>query len=479
MFHYDFSNRQNRFIRPQDAPPGYLSHIRHTAQNDPFYPLWHIAPTSGLLNDPCGLFQKDGVHYIFHQWFPLGPVHGLKHWRLVTTDDFIHYRDHGAALEPDLPFDDHGCFTGTAFRGDRGVEFFYTGVQGEEMVPCVAHAQLQDDSIVDRRVIIPWDSAVSTVNFRDPCVFEKNGDRYLLLGAEHPTHRGCLLLYQETDGNGFSLLGPLRMGDFDFGYMLECPNYFETEGSGVLFFSPMGLKSDNRYDFKNVFSVVYAKGEKIDCQNRSFSFQRYYEMDKGFDFYAPQTYRDEQGRQIMFGWLGNSKSVYPTDSSHWAHMLTVPRQITWAGDRMIQAPLEELSKLRGQCRTITEDCKIPLAGVSFDLDCAADADFFFEIGNDAGEKITFTASEREFCLDRSNMTCLYAEAFGTKRYALRLTGKQNIRILADRSSIEIFADSGQTVFTSRFFLCAPSYLQLGGMTGAVYDMEPIQISGTN
>ncbi|WP_197274783.1 hypothetical protein [Halolactibacillus sp. JCM 19043] len=49
-------------------------------------------------------------------------------------------------------------------------------------------------------------------------------------------------------------------------------------------------------------------------------------MDKGFDFYAPQTYLDHQGRRIMLGWLGNSKSKYPTDKNGWAHMLTIPRE---------------------------------------------------------------------------------------------------------------------------------------------------------
>ncbi|MFR0949472.1 MAG: hypothetical protein ACLSFT_02160 [Ruminococcus callidus] len=28
------------------------------------------------------------------------------------------------------------------------------------------------------------------------------------------------------------------------------------------------------------------------------------EYDHGFDFYAPQTYTDRQGRRILIGWLG-------------------------------------------------------------------------------------------------------------------------------------------------------------------------------
>ncbi|XKG65805.1 hypothetical protein LG336_07800 [Mesobacillus maritimus] len=43
---------------------------------------------------------------------------------------------------------------------------------------------------------------------------------------------------------------------------------------------------------------------------------------------APQTYEDGKGRRILIGWLGNSKSEYPSDKNGWAHMLTIPRELT-------------------------------------------------------------------------------------------------------------------------------------------------------
>lgn len=50
------------------------------------------------MNDPNGLCEINGIHHIFYQWFPAGPVHGLKHWYHLTTKDFIHYEDHGVAM---------------------------------------------------------------------------------------------------------------------------------------------------------------------------------------------------------------------------------------------------------------------------------------------------------------------------------------------------------------------------------------------
>ena len=98
MFQYDFSNHQNRHIRIMDMPAEYFQRIQETTRNDPYYPVWHIAPKCGLMNDPNGLCEINGIHHIFYQWFPAGPVHGLKHWYHLTTKDFIHYEDHGVAM---------------------------------------------------------------------------------------------------------------------------------------------------------------------------------------------------------------------------------------------------------------------------------------------------------------------------------------------------------------------------------------------
>jgi len=473
MFHYDFSNHQNRNIHISDIPLDYFSHIQQTTQEDSFYPLWHIAPICGLLNDPCGLVQKDGIHYIFHQWFPAGPVHGLKYWYLLTTRDFIHYTAKGAVLQPQYPFDDHGCYTGTAFPDADSITIYYTGIQGEEKTPCICCGSLSDSQITGRHSIIRQDDAVSTKEFRDPCAFERNGMRYILVGAQNPQNEGCLLLYHLGPDEEFWLDGPIQLGGRSFGYMLECPNYFEMDGAGILFFSPMGIKSRDKYEFRNVFSVVYAKGEPLDVSGREFRSLEFYEMDKGFDFYAPQTYRDEQGRQILFGWLGNSKSEYPTDGNNWAHMLTLPRQISWLGDRMVQTPLPELEALRYAPQPLRDS--LQLREASFDIEGEVYGQFEFEISNKSGNSVRFTANETEYCLDRSGMTFLYAERFGTQRYARRLMGKQSIRILFDRSSLEIFVDGGQTVFTSRVFLNDIQTLRVNGIWGTLYQMAPIHI----
>lgn len=479
MFQYDFTNHQNRYIRITDMPKGYLESIQTTTKEDPFYPCWHIAPNCGLLNDPCGLHQRDGLHHIFYQWFPAGPVHGLKHWYHLTTKDFIHFTDKGIALLPENSFDSHGCYTGMTLNTPEGASVYYTGIEGEAQIPSICIGNFDGEHITGCRKIIGREPSVSTMNFRDPCVFLRDGSYFMLVGAENPGHKGTLLLYSAKEPDCFRLEGNVDLGDYPFGYMLECPNYFEIMGKGILFFSPMGIEGGNRYDFRNVFSVVYAAGEPLDVENRRFSYGNFYEMDKGFDFYAPQTYLDEHGRQILLGWLGNSKSEYPTDKNNWAHMLTLPREITWENDRMVQKPLKELTQLRGEEILLSDGpaCPaiLPLSECSFEVEGQTSDEFYLEIGNSDGEFVRFSGTAEEYCLDRSHMTHLYAQRFGTRRYAMRLCQKQTIRFLADRSSLEIFADNGKTVFTSRIFLDDISYLKTAGIHGSFYQLSGIDI----
>lgn len=493
MYPYDFSNHQSRFIRMQDVPAGYLERLSSAAQADPFYPRWHIAPPCGLLNDPCGLFQSGGVHYIFHQWFPMGAVHGLKHWRLLCTRDFVHFEDRGIALEPSAPFDDHGCYTGMALPCAGGAEIFYTGIAGDQKEPSICRARFQDGEMREREVLMSRDPALSTSSFRDSFVVERSDQRLMLIGAQRPDGMGQILLSQ-GEPEAFGGFGgcrqlELRAAHFDtttLGYMLECPVYFDTRAGGVLMFSPQGLAAQGRYDFKNVFSVVYGVGERLDDRAAQFCCGAFYELDKGFDFYAPQVYQDESGRRILFGWLGNSKSEYPTDKNGWAHMLTCPREVWASGDRLLQWPLAELKQLRGEgfdlgaCSASSADgdahIALDLSSFGLEIDGFASQAFCWELGNEAGDVVRFEATLDEYELDRSKMTHVYAERFGTRRFARRLDRMTTMRLLLDRSSIELFLDGGKTVFTARFFIDDPSWLRVRGVEGTCYQLSPIAVA---
>ena len=69
---------------------------------DPDRLAFHIQPEVGWLNDPNGLVQVNGIYHIYHQYNPFDAARGgATMWNHLSTQDFVHYRDHSPALFPD------------------------------------------------------------------------------------------------------------------------------------------------------------------------------------------------------------------------------------------------------------------------------------------------------------------------------------------------------------------------------------------
>lgn len=474
---FDFDNRRNRFIKIEDVPDSYMREIKKKTLSDEYYPRYHVAPKHGLLNDPNGLAYHNGEHHIFYQWFPLGPVHGLKYWYHLSTKDFVDYTDHGIALYPDEDFDSHGCYSGSAVSVDEDLYLFYTGnkmLEDHTFIQSQCLAVMGNNNSMIKKGVIANTPADFTHDFRDPSVIKRDDKLMMFVGGKTIEGDGALALYvSDTVEDDFKYQGKIDAQAEDFGYMWECPSYYEEKDQGVLILSPQGISSQNKYDYKNVFSVVYAIGDKVDVNQQTFTHGGFIEMDKGFDFYAPQTYLDHQGRRIMLGWLGNSKSKYPTDKNGWAHMLTIPREIMIKNDTLRQRPLAELKALRTEKQALHQTNY--LTSKAFELVCDVEDVFQLSFENDKGDHITFSSDGMAYCLDRTHMSEVYAEKFGTVRYAKRKIQKNHtIRIFVDHSSIEIFCDDGETVLTSRFFIHQLSLLKIENITGNLYYLSNIK-----
>ena len=65
---------------------------------------------------------------------------------------------------------------------------------------------------------------------------------YAIIGAQNNNEQGRLLLYQSDDVVNWTFLGEIQTNLNHFGYMWECPDYFELDGQGVILFCPQGLK---------------------------------------------------------------------------------------------------------------------------------------------------------------------------------------------------------------------------------------------
>lgn len=436
---------------------------KKTVARDPYRLHFHIMPLVGLLNDPNGFVFYKGQYHMFYQWNPFQTEHGAKFWGHAVSDDLVHWEEAPIALAPDQWYDKNGCYSGSAVVFQEKLYVFYTGnVKNEhgkrESYQCLA---VSEDGIhFEKKGPIIHVPQGYTMHFRDPKVFEKDGKWYMVLGAQTEDEQGEAVIYTSADLANWSFQGVLagsgHNGLSDFGYMWECPDLFELDGQDILAVCPQGL-SPKGFAYNNIFQSGYFAG-KVDYEKILFDHGNFVELDRGFDFYAPQTTADPSGRRILVGWMGNADegdSIHPTIKHEWIHALTLPRELQWKDGKLHQYPVEELQLLREEGVHHTdvvvweEAVDLPrVNGQVFELEIAikdlAAAEFSVEIG----EKSSFR-------YDAKTQICTFQRGEFSKngvegRHCV-LESLQNIQIFKDTSSIEIFINNGEEVFTSRVF----------------------------
>ncbi|MEH7378520.1 glycoside hydrolase family 32 protein [Neobacillus drentensis] len=460
--------KEKRYRRIEDESPEAMQELMKKVNDCPWRQSFHIQPNTGLLNDPNGFAFYNGYYHLFYQWFPLGPVHGLKYWYHVKSKDLVHWDDEGIGIAPGDFFDSHGAYSGSAIEQDGNLFLMYTGNTRDENwqrhpYQCLAVMNEQGDIEKENLPVISTVPSGYTDHFRDPKVWKsEDGQYYTVIGAQRDNLTGTAVLYRSSNLKHWNFEGELETELKNFGYMWECPDYFELAHQGIFVFSPQGLEPHGD-DFHNIYQSGYILGKKLNLPNRNFVHGDFRELDRGFDFYAPQTTIGPDGRRILIGWMGLPEIEYPTDPNGWAHCLTIPRELKMKNDKLIQQPIEEMKLLRKGEQKITafieNDVKsFPgMNGTTFELYCEMSDIFAEECGiefraNDTKKTvIKYHLAEQKVILDRSYSGEEVGTSYGTKR-ACHLNGKKiSIHMFVDTSSVEIFINGGEEVFTARIF----------------------------
>ncbi|WP_208587042.1 glycoside hydrolase family 32 protein [Gracilibacillus suaedae] len=415
-----------------------------TVASDPYRPTYHIAPPVGLINDPNGWIQWHGIYHLFYQWMPFKTEHGAKFWAHLSSTNLVDWEEEPIALAPSDWFDKDGCYSGSAISHDDQLHLFYTGnVKNNsvrETYQCLATSN--DGVHFDKKGVQIELPNGFTAHFRDPKVWKEDGKFYMVIGAQKEDETGSVVWYKSEDLRDWQFQGILAEG---FGYMWECPDFFSLDGQNVLLFSPQGLKADG-INYRNVYQSGYVLGEWTD----HFAFGAFTELDRGFEFYAPQTTLDEKGRRLLFGWMGvpdQKEEYHPTKKHHWIHQLTLPRELKLKHGKIYQKPVEELVQLRDKFLVNTH-------GPTFKSIPRASEMLLNEISGEKGyitifdyATIDFDNKKRTIKLSRPAIDNGEIE----ERVGIVEKELKEIHIFIDHSSIEIFINGGELVFTSRMF----------------------------
>jgi beta-fructofuranosidase len=239
--------------------------------------------------------------------------------------------------------------------------------------------------------------------------------------------------------------------------MWECPSIEHIGGKDVLLFCPQHLSLPGRGGSRNHNGYLLGT---MDWDTLTFTPDgQFHVLDFGFDFYAAACANNlqEADKAILIGWMGVPDVSYPTDEEDWAGCLTLPRELTVRGRRLIQRPLPELKKLRDEPVTLSPNSagSSPLpAAAEIQVDCRpgdVQLDLFTDEAGKGGVSISYSEAAREISVDRSGMRITFNPEEGSSRTRPLDNGLNHLRIFVDASSVEIFVNDGDAVFTSRVF----------------------------
>ena len=492
-------------IRP--APPGY---------DEPYRPQLHFSPPSAWMNDPNGLVYLDGEYHLFYQYYPDSTVWGPMHWGHAVSEDAVHWTHLPVALEPDslgyifsgsAVYDrENRSGLGTAASPPLVALFTYHDAEGERD----GRDDYQNQGLAfstDRgrtwskyagNPVLPNTTGIR--DFRDPKVYWDEpseqwvmalavkdhvsfyGSRNLLdwehlsdFGAEAGSHAGvweCPDLFRLPVVDG---------GDDKYVLLLSINPGAPNGGSGTQYF--VGDFDGKHFRLDDDFAAEVTN-------------ERGVWLDHGRDNYAGVTWSGEPGRpddRLFIGWMSNWQYAQVVPTHPWRSAMTVARRLqlhdTPAGLRVYARPVAALDDLRSNPRDLTGG-EIALTAPSETLLSLAMEEgdttaVGFELSNGKGESYRFTyrPDEGRFDSDRSAAGTgdRYAD-FGTGMATgerIAKTGVLELRVILDRSSIEIFADEGATVFTELLYPTEPwTTLRVrkgtGALTGArVFDLASV------
>jgi len=435
-------------------------------------PVYHFLPPANWMNDPNGLIQWKGTYHLFYQHVPSFGPNPRTHWGHLASSDLFHWKERPIALFPGKKW--LHCASGSMVV-DNGIPIaFFTGVSSTyPEVPCMARAQDNELDVLAQYegnpVIEERPKGMPGGGFRDPYVW-REGERWFMgLASSIPDVGGAVLLYSSADLKKWDYVGKLYQGKQDpgaQGELFECPSFFPLGDKYFLSCNKLFSVGDPP-KIANARRPIYMIGNYT---HHEFSPECQGDLDLLNESWAPQAFKDERGRWLLFilSWCGR------TDKAGWIGTQTMPREVTLGPDQRPRfRPVDEVTKLRRGHRHYSD---VKLDARSKDVfkgglkgDCM-EIRVVFEPGYDAkrfgavvrmsqdGKEFTrllYDAKEGRIKADRRHSSPVGAvhENPRDERGSVNLPADQPVvfDIFLDKSVIEVFVNDGVAAGITRVY----------------------------
>ena len=427
-----------------------------TTNREKYRPLYHHTPAYGWMNDPNGMFFKDGVWHLYFQHNPYGSQWENMTWGHSTSTDLIHWTFQGDPIQPDAW---GAIFSGssvvdknnTAGFGENAIVALYTSA-GENQTQSMAYSTDNGKTFTkyDGNPII----TSNVPDFRDPHMFWnediKKWNMILAAGQQ-------MNIYSSDNLKDWKFESSFGAEYGSHGGVWECPDLMKMKVRGTDKEKWMLVCNINPGcpfgGSATQYFVGDFDGHKFTCESKPEVTKW---MDYGKDHYATVTFDNApNGRHVALAWMSNWQYANQVPTMQYRSANSIPRDLglfEYKGNTYCSVtPSEEITAARSKkpSKSLSEACEmvVNLKG-----------DATITLSNSKGEKVvmTYKAKDETFSMDRT----LSGKTDFSSDFAAITTapvyGKMNkLRIFIDKSSIEVFDNDGKMAMTNLVFPTKP------------------------
>lgn len=418
-----------------------------------YRPQFHFTPERNWHNDPNGLVFYKGEYHMFYQYNPKGNEWGFMHWGHTISTDLVHWKHFPIALYPDENSEDTvNC---TAYSGSAIVDehnLLKKEIGNEKTL--VAFYTSQN---CGQRIAYSVDKGRNWEKFEGNPIIpfnEKDDARDPKVIWYEPAQKWVMVLYRkasEDDGSkGVSFYTSENLIDWEWKSHIsgfyECPDLIQLQVSN---------RPDEKkwilFDGDGSYFIGDFDGEAFVPETEKMK------SDFGKNYYAAQTWSnipEEDGRTLQIAWMRGGKFPEMPFNGQMSFPCELSLTKFNSGYKLIRVPAKEIENLHGKhymwenknlIPGLNENILKKVKGDCFHIKCVFNIktsnNFGFMVRSgkkDAGTEILYNVKKETLSV------------LGTTVPLVPIDDKISLEILVDRTSVEIFANEGQTVISNCF-----------------------------
>ena len=444
-----------------------FSNTFDTTNRERFRPAYHHTPLYGWMNDPNGMFYKDGVWHLYYQWNPYGSQWENMTWGHSTSKDLIHWEAQPTAIEADWL---GSIFSGSCVTNGDDVVAMYTSA-GHHQTQSLAVSK-DGGRTFEKYAGNPVLTTNDVADFRDPRPFWNEDIKAwnLILAAGQE-----MRIYSSKDLKDWKYESSFGKEYGNHSGVWECPDLFKmeelkngkVEEKWVLICNinpggPFGGSATQYF-------VGQFDGHKFTCESMPKVTKW---LDYGKDHYATVSfYNAPDNRRTVLAWMSNWQYANQVPTKQFRSANSIPRDLGLFrhGEETYVSvvPSEEMLALRGtKVKNPTEACEII-------IDTKNQTEIV--LSNTKGEQVTmkYDGQQQTFTMERMKSGDVsFSEAFPAVTVAPTFGTIKQLRIFIDRCSIEVFDAEGKMAMTNLVFPSEPyNTLKVKGGKATIYEIK--------